>query len=984
MKMKTLLLFFSFVFSGLVFSQTKEDVEKIIKNYDLEKIKSLEASYKIKEAAEKKAAYEAAEKNGWPITIKNEDGTFQELMKLTPDGYPVYYSTNNVNAAISTRTNYLNTGGGLGLTLDGQNMVARVWDGGTVRRSHSGFGGRVSTVDDGGSTYASHATHVTGTIIASPWGVTSSSVKGMASQATARTFDWTDDESEALSEVSLGMLVSNHSYGVPITGSTGTPLPSWYIGSYVEDSRAWDEIAYNSPYYLPIFSAGNDGTNNDNTDPILFGIDKLVGNKVSKNVLTIANAQDAVINSDGSLSSVLINSSSSQGPSDDRRIKPDIAGNGTNLTSLNSTSNISTTIMSGTSMAAPNVTGTLLLIQQHYNNLSNSFMKAATLKGLVCHTADDAGEVGPDPYFGWGLLNAKKAVETITNNGLSSWISEERLNQGDTFTMTVSSNGSSPLIASITWTDVPGEANNGQRLTPNDTFKALINDLDIRITKDGTTYYPWRLDVNTPTLPALRNGDNQVDNVELIKIDTPTAGDYVITITNKGNLVTGSQNFSLVITGINSNFGIISTSQDLELCSNSNATYTFDYKQTRSGTTNFTANGIPSGANVVISPSSLSSNGIVTMTISNLNLVNPGSYSIELIGDNGTEVESRRKELRVFSSTFSPTTLLTPVNGLNGASTTLNLIWQEDPNAESYFIQVSTSPTFSSLIVNQLTTDSQYLVMNLTEDTMYYWRVIPSNRCGTAASNSVNVNSFRTGVLSCGNLFSATDFSDAVLASVANSTASVPLNITGGLTIGEMRVSFTMSHTYVQDMTITLQGPASIGSPVVTLLQEACGDNDDISCRFIDSGSSPACTGVPAISGDIAPFSPLSELNGLVADGTWTLLIDDPYNDDGGVVTDFAIEICSLTPSLSSSDNVFNSLSVFPNPAKGILNIDLAGSVSGDTIFELFDIQGRKVISKVSSNNFETLNVENLSEGVYMLSIQNGTNKTTKKVLINK
>lgn len=101
MKIRTLLLIFSLVFSGFVFSQTKEDVEKITKNYDLEKIKELEVSLKTKEAVEKKAAYEAAKINGWPITIKNEDGTFQELMKLTPDGFPVYYSTENVAAARS-------------------------------------------------------------------------------------------------------------------------------------------------------------------------------------------------------------------------------------------------------------------------------------------------------------------------------------------------------------------------------------------------------------------------------------------------------------------------------------------------------------------------------------------------------------------------------------------------------------------------------------------------------------------------------------------------------------------------------------------------------------------------------------------------------------------------------------------------------------------------------------------------------------------
>lgn len=111
-------------------------------------------------------------------------------MSVTPDGYPIYYATTNVNAAKSTRANFLNTGGGMGLTLDGQGMIARVWDGGTVRRTHSGFGGRVTTVDDiSGISYSDHATHVTGTILALPWSTASAGVKGMATLATARTFN---------------------------------------------------------------------------------------------------------------------------------------------------------------------------------------------------------------------------------------------------------------------------------------------------------------------------------------------------------------------------------------------------------------------------------------------------------------------------------------------------------------------------------------------------------------------------------------------------------------------------------------------------------------------------------------------------------------------------------------------------------------------------------------------------------------------------
>ena len=76
MKIRRLLFIFSLSISGFVFSQTKEDVEKITKNYDLDKLKELQVSYKKKEAAEKKAAYEAAERNGWPIIIE-KDGVWR-------------------------------------------------------------------------------------------------------------------------------------------------------------------------------------------------------------------------------------------------------------------------------------------------------------------------------------------------------------------------------------------------------------------------------------------------------------------------------------------------------------------------------------------------------------------------------------------------------------------------------------------------------------------------------------------------------------------------------------------------------------------------------------------------------------------------------------------------------------------------------------------------------------------------------------------
>ncbi|MGK4566632.1 S8 family serine peptidase [Flavobacterium sp. 3HN19-14] len=161
-----------------------------------------------------------------------------------------------------------------------------------------------STMSPGPTDNNFHSTHVTGTVVA---GGADPEAKGMAPMATARTFNWTNDTSEALSEVQGGMLLSNHSYGVPSTSA-----PDWYMGAYTDEARDWDEIAYASPYYLMVASAGNNGQD-ANPSPTTQGYDKLTGNKVSKNNLVVANAQDANIDASGNLISVAINTTSSQG-----------------------------------------------------------------------------------------------------------------------------------------------------------------------------------------------------------------------------------------------------------------------------------------------------------------------------------------------------------------------------------------------------------------------------------------------------------------------------------------------------------------------------------------------------------------------------------------------------------------------------------------------------------------------------------------------
>ncbi|MCX6173052.1 MAG: S8 family serine peptidase [Flavobacterium sp.] len=981
MKKNCLLLLFIAFLSCSIFGQTQEDIKKITANYDLVKLKEKEEYYRKKSKAEKRKAIAKALEKNWPLILEKADGSISELIRLSPEGLPIYYRTDNVNAAKSTRVNHLNTGGSLGLNLNGQGMTVRVWDGGNVRTSHTAFGGRTTVIDDPSNTATiQHATHVTGTMVAS---ANPASIKGMAYQANARTFNWTDDYSEVISEAQLGMLISNHSYGVPIT-SNGNSLPPSYIGLYDSDAKLWDDIAYDAPYFLAVMSAGNDGQSSDNAEPMMFGYDKLVGNKTAKNNLVVASCADVnVFASDGTVlrSNIKISSFSSQGPTDDLRIKPDITGNGENLTSADNTSNISITSMSGTSMASPNVAGSLILLQQHHKNLFNSFMRASTLKGLACHTADDGGLNGPDAEFGWGLLNCKKAAETLTNNGLTSWVSEENLNDGQTYSMTVNSNGTSPLIASITWTDLPGQIFNSGIV--NDPTPALVNDLDIRINRNGTTYYPWKL-TSDPNNPAVRTGDNNVDNVEQIKIDAPTAGQYTITIKNKGALVTGSQKYSLIITGITSSFAINSTSDNLTVCSNQNAVYTFKYNQTGSGTTTFSAIDLPSGAIANFSPTSLSSNGIVTMTVSGLTGISPGEYFIGIKGTSNTETETRFKSLKVFNGSFQQVELQAPVNGQNGLSTNTFLKWNNQANALTYRLQVSLFSDFSTLFLNEQVATTDYNLSGLAEATKYYWRVIPENNCGNADTNNAIIFSFHTGSLVCGLNFEATDYSNAIIDVVPNSMAYVPLTITGGYTIGDLKVNIDITHTWIGDIIVTLEGPSSIGSPSILLFENPCGNNKNIICTMDDSGGTPACSGNPAITGAIAPVDDLSSLNNLPADGEWILRVVDPNNEDGGTINNFSIDLCRVEAvELGIGTNPILNSSVYPNPTKGIVNVSIPYLTDSASI-RLIDLQGRQILTKETNQVYTSFGIENLQDGVYLVHIENDKGSITKKIILKR
>lgn len=529
----------SILFSTASQGQSTAIKQMISSSYDRDKLASMISGWESEEPTKKTKLNGLKASKGILGRETTPEGAILELIDLGSDGTPLYYTSLNGHALRTSRTNALPHDGLLQLGIDGRDMEVGIWDSGVALTDHQEFDDRARIVDGSPETTL-HATLVTGSLIAS--GV-QPNAQGVAHGATARIYDWGRDKIEAAEAAAQGLLLSNHSYGI-LTDR----VPDWYFGAYIEQSRDWDRIMYHAPYYLMVTAAGNARHSGDNASPNFGGtgdgFDLLLGFTTSKNGLCVAGAITEV-GSSGELLQGKVTEYSSHGPTDDGRIKPDLAGDGSNILSTSSASKSSYQLAAGTSMAAPGVTGSLLLLQQYHQELMGHHMKAATLKGLALHTAHDVGEKGPDYKMGWGLMDAKAATELLQDIDYTSMIREESLNQGESRSLVVEANGNEPLTVSLSWTDPEGTRLNRGIL--NDAQPVLVNDLDIRIDREGEMHLPWRLDPAKAGSPASK-GDNHVDPYERIEIPN-ASGSYTITISHKGNLSLGHQDFSLIVSG---------------------------------------------------------------------------------------------------------------------------------------------------------------------------------------------------------------------------------------------------------------------------------------------------------------------------------------------------------------------------------------------------------------------------------------------------
>jgi uncharacterized repeat protein (TIGR01451 family) len=395
----------------------------------------------------------------------------------------------------------LDTASGTYLGLSGLGVQISINDNGLDEHHNDFDGRRIGAVNHPASGAAGagndHGTHVASIAAGSgamsnqnddannPNNGTPFQWRGMAPQAEVASLPGsTGDDPATMCTTAvngLGVDVSNHSYAY---GADGV---------YDGDQADIDDIIRGDAGCvgkLEVFSAGNGGQNAQfgNTSGY-FGL-----TKACKNCIMVANLLDGPAANPANNPS--LSGGSSQGPTRDGRLKPDLAANGTTVVAagadVDGNPGNGYVTMSGTSMATPVVTGVSALLLQQYAqqfgvDIDTNGPLASTLKAILVQTAQDltgsasgtnpdtgAASVygaGPDWATGYGLVDAQAA----TNLMRSERFLEDQVSTTDVtdeFLASVAP-GQAQLKITLAWDDLPG--------TPNADIStpALVNDLDL-------------------------------------------------------------------------------------------------------------------------------------------------------------------------------------------------------------------------------------------------------------------------------------------------------------------------------------------------------------------------------------------------------------------------------------------------------------------------------------------------------------------------
>ncbi|MEM7656301.1 MAG: S8 family serine peptidase, partial [Bacteroidota bacterium] len=454
---------------------------------------------------------EQLQRKGWQVIQSPEQADFsivqlplEQVWDLAALPFVAYVEPNpgpgepeDVRGRSLHRSNAINSDFSGGKKYDGSGVSVQVRDDGAIG-PHIDYQGRLDLGYVGGPG-GTHGDGVGGIFAGA--GNLNPDNAGMATGAYvyATNYDATFTDVTLFLHQQLDMLVTNSSY------SNGCNA------GYTTITERVDEQTFENPTLLHVFSAGN-----SNNQDCGYGAGNQWGNitgghKMGKNVIATANlfADDGLVNS------------SSRGPAHDGRLKPDIAAHGQGQ--ISTAPNNGYLTFGGTSGAAPGIAGVSAQLIHAYRELNTGETpESALIKASMMNTAFDLGNVGPDFRYGWGRIDANRALNTLEENRYFL----DSIGQAGQNTHSISIPADVKEVrVMVYWSEPPAAPGAG---------KALINNLDMQLTTPGGVMnLPLILDptpnpanLNLPAVP----GVDTLNNVEQVRILDPAAGTYTLNV----------------------------------------------------------------------------------------------------------------------------------------------------------------------------------------------------------------------------------------------------------------------------------------------------------------------------------------------------------------------------------------------------------------------------------------------------------------------
>jgi subtilisin-like proprotein convertase family protein len=414
----------------------------------------------------------------------------------------------------------------------------------------------------------------------------------------------------------------------------------------------------------------------------------------------------------------------------------------------------------------------------------------------------------------------------------------------------------------------------------------LSAQVNILLSTDGGYTYPITLasNVNNDGVQDIVVPDN-VGTTNRIKIEA--AANIFFDLSNADfEIKAGTWEFS-------------SAQPTQNVCQPTDATYTIDFTPAAGYTESvtFSASGQPAGTTVSFSPTSRSTAGPVTMTISNTGAAATGNYLVTLTGTSGTSSHTVNFDtfLNIYDASIGNVVLTSPADGAGNQSTSLNLGWDNLVSASSYDIQISTFPNFSILTESgSVSNATTYATTSLTPGNIYYWRVRPNNPCSTGSYGTIF--SFQTANDVC-ITYDNESYSGAGVANQWEATGtnavSATVDIPDNIVVTDVQFYMRATHGNIQHLKMQFSAPSG---RFAEIYNRDC-PGSDIDVTFSDSGTILTCGNVDgSTNADLEGVQQAGQLftrfHGENAQGVWTLLATDRTNGTGGTFNEFNVQIC--------------------------------------------------------------------------------------------